>query len=115
VKLSFVVQGPPVPKPRARVMAGYSFTPPRAREWEKLVALRALEARPSGWPLDADYRVRVAVYRQARRGDLDNFVKAATDAMNRTVYEDDRQIVELHALLFDDKSDPRLLVEVEAA
>jgi len=114
--LSFTVHEAPVPKARARVMAaGWSFTPKRTRDFEAKVreeAVAAVAATP-GWRTDVDMRVRVAVYRARRAGDLDNFAKAITDSMNRIVYEDDRQIRELHTLLFDDKDDPRALVEVE--
>lgn len=116
MRLSFCVNAPPVPKARARVMAGYAFTPKRVRDYEKLVAQHALEARPAGWPLDSTYRVFVAVYRAQRRGDLDNFLKAITDALNKGVaYSDDSRIVELHGVMNLDREDPRVMVEVHAA
>lgn len=67
------------------------------------------------WPRDREYKVRIAVYRAARRGDLDNYIKACTDAGNGVIYEDDKQIVEMHGMLFVDKVNPRVLIEVEAA
>jgi len=116
--LSFMVHGAPVPKARARVMAaGYSFTPKRVRDYEKLVRERAKEAVAAvpGWPKEheAGYRVRIAVYREARRGDLDNLLKSVTDAIQGgVVMDDDRRILDLHGLMFVDKADPRVLVEV---
>lgn len=112
-RMSFTVPGPPVPKPRARVMVGYSYTPPRAREYERLVALHARQARPDGWPLDAEYRVRIAVYRARRAGDLDNFGKMALDGTQKVLFANDSQIRELHVLRFDGE-EPRMFVEVEA-
>lgn len=117
--LSFDVPGAPVPKARARVMAaGYSFTPKRVREYEASVRAAAAEAvaqRPD-WPKEhpGGYKVRVAVYRARAAGDLDNFAKSALDAMNKgVVFDDDRRVVELHALLLLDRERPHLLVEVE--
>lgn len=116
--LSFVVAGAPVPKARARVMNGYSFTPKRVRDYELLVrtiAESVVSKRPD-WPLDnaAGYFLRVAVYRAARRGDLDNYTKAISDGLQRTCFDDDKRIVEIHAKLFDDKEHPRAIIEVEA-
>jgi Holliday junction resolvase RusA-like endonuclease len=116
--LSFVVYGAPVPKGRPRFGVGRTFTPARTRDYEAKVRAAAIEAlaERGAWCRDHvhGYRVRVAVYRAAKRGDLDNYVKAATDALNGLVFDDDRRIVVLHALMFDDRADPRMLVEVEA-
>ncbi len=117
--LSFTVNGPPVPKARARVMTGYSYTPPRTRAYEAIVRDHAIKAVSCSrdWKRDNEngYRVCVAVYREALRGDLDNFVKTATDAMNKgVVYDDDRRIVEIHAMMMLDRPHPRMLVEVIA-
>jgi Holliday junction resolvase RusA-like endonuclease len=35
------------------------------------------------------------------------------DALNGLAYEDDKQIVELHAYRYDDKKNPRIEIEVE--
>lgn len=120
-RLVFTAHAVPVPKARARVVAGgrMSFTPKRTRDYETYVrscAELAVSAHGS-WPRtnEGGYRLRVAVYRAANRGDLDNLVKGVSDALNRsTALDDDRRIVELHALMFVDKEDPRVFVELEA-
>jgi crossover junction endodeoxyribonuclease RusA len=66
-------------------------------------------------PLDGPVSVTVAAYRPARRGDLDNVLKAGLDALNGVAWGDDSQVVELHAVRFDDKASPRLEVTVCAA
>ena len=48
-------------------------------------------------PTAAEVAVELEVIRPARRGDLDNRLKVVLDALRGLVYEDDRQVVELHA------------------
>ncbi len=118
MKLSFTVFGAPVPKARARVMRGFSFTPKRTKDYEALVKAAAIEAMATcpHWVRDnaAGYRVSVAVYRNALRGDLDNFTKSALDAANKLVFDDDRRVTEIHAVMLLDRVCPRMLIEVEA-
>jgi len=115
--LSFTVYGAPVPKGRPRFGGGRSFTPARTRHYELLVRAAALEAlaQRTTWTRDnpAGYAVRIGVYRAAQRGDLDNFLKAATDALNGVAFDDDKRIVDIHGLMFLDRDRPRLLVEVQ--
>jgi len=59
--------------------------------------------------------VTVTWYRGAKRGDLDNRLKVVLDAMEGVLYENDNQIVELHAYRIDDKGNARMDVEVEQA
>jgi len=58
--------------------------------------------------------VTVRLYRPAKRGDIDNSLKVLLDALQGHVYNDDAQIVELHAYRYDDKRDPRVEVDVES-
>lgn len=59
-----------------------------------------------------DVRVRINVYRPAKRRDLDNCLKVVLDALQGVVYENDSQVVEIIACRFDDKQNPRVEVEV---
>ena len=65
-----------------------------------------------------DWRVPVVVtvtwFRAIRAGDLDNRLKVLLDAMQGVAYENDNQVVELHAFRRDDKENPRLEVMVQA-
>lgn len=115
MKVAFVVPGAPVPKARARVMRGYSFTPPRSRAYEAHVAecARAALAR-TAWRRDgAAYALRVVVHRAARRGDLDNFLKSVGDALNKVAWIDDSRVVVLEARMTVDRDRPRVEVEIE--
>ncbi len=56
----------------------------------------------------------VDIYRPAKRGDLDNTLKVTIDSLQGIIYENDSQIVEIHARLFDDKKNPRAVVTVRS-
>lgn len=58
--------------------------------------------------------MRIWAYRPRKLGDLDNVIKA-TDILHGIAFEDDAQIVEIHAYRLDDKERPRLVVEIEPA
>ncbi len=71
------------------------------------------KARQQGMqPMGGAVALYVNVYRQQRRGDLDNFAKVLGDALNGVAYHDDSQVVELHMWRHDDKRNPRVEVEV---
>jgi crossover junction endodeoxyribonuclease RusA len=84
-----------------------------ARQY-KLGAL--MRAKTDGHtPLTGDVVVNLCVYRKRRIGDLDNFFKATLDALKGVAFEDDSQVVEIHAHRMDDAANPRVEVRVERA
>ena len=66
-------------------------------------------------PIQGDIMVTLDVYRPRRSGDLDNRVKCLLDAMQEHLYQDDSQIVEIHAKRYDDKRNPRVEVVIQKA
>lgn len=60
--------------------------------------------------LEGPVAVVVKVYRAAKRGDLDNFMKCLLDGLQGTAYKNDKQIVEMHSYRYDDKLNPRVEV-----
>lgn len=114
--LAFVIPGPPVPLARARVVNGHAFTPQRSADYKRHVASCARAAITANhWHYGESYAVTVRVYRQARRGDLDNFVKAVLDGMTMAnVWQDDKFVYEIHSTMAVDKDNPRVEVEVIA-
>jgi len=116
--VTIVVDGAPVAKGRARMTrAGHAFTPAKTRSYESYVkmsasqamtgrepmagnlrlSLRALLPIPTSWSKRKQEEAAADVLRPASRPDLDNYCKAAMDALNEVVWRDDSQIVELAA------------------
>ena len=67
------------------------------------------------FPLAIPLSVSIRWYRGRKSGDLDGRLKVLLDAMQGSVYENDSQIVELHAFRSEDKLNPRMEVHVDAA
>lgn len=115
MRLAFTVPGPPVPKARARVVAGKgAFTPKRTKDYEKHVKTCAFAAVyvMRGWRKDAPrYSVEMRLY--GGTGDLSNMWKACEDAMNKVVYLDDDRVKKMFAEELDDGSPPRAEIVVE--
>lgn len=66
-----------------------------------------------GDPIDGDVSFSVRLFRPQRRGDLDNRLKVLIDSLNGIAWNDDSQVVEIHAYLDDDKRNPRAVVTIE--
>ena len=60
----------------------------------------------------SEIAITVKFFRAQRSGDLDNRLKCLFDAMQKVVYENDSQIVEIHAFRLEDKFRPRVEVEI---
>jgi len=99
--VTFFVHGEPRPKQSFRVSGRGGYTPARIRVWQNDVACDAMLAMRKierfGYPFECDLAVTLEfTLGDHRRVDLDNLSKAVLDGLNKIVYEDDRQIVELH-------------------
>lgn len=84
-----------------------------ARAYRLKVQLLAKSQKSILRPLAGPLSVFVDVHRPRRAGDLDNSLKQLLDALRGVAFEDDSQIVELHAFRHDDKQNPRAVVRVE--
>ena len=120
-EIAFTIPGPPVPWARARVSHedGWTqmFTPKEMRGYKEAVGWTAKTVQRGRAPFDGPVEMHLVFYlpvprtwplrRQdaaldgkllpAVRPDLDNYVKAIADGLNRIVYKDDCQIVRLEA------------------
>ena len=127
-RIAFTIPGTPKGKGRPRFSrkSGAAFTPKETRNHEayvKMLAAKAMEEAVLG-PFDGPVKVVINVMCEVpaswpkkkkalaaanilkpTNGDLDNIVKAITDAMNSVVYKDDRQIYRIEATrMFADKA-----------
>ncbi len=80
----------------------------RAYKLKTAIQLKALRTNPLAGPIG----VLARVYRPQKRGDIDNVAKCLLDACNGLLWLDDSQIVDLHLLRFDDKTNPRVELSV---
>lgn len=103
--MTFTVPGRPIPKarPRAAIVGkgtkrAVIYTPNETREYETKVKaaaeaarIRWAEVNGEIWPLHSNaYLVSVGVFSSNGVGDADNVFKSVADAMNGTIYWDDR-------------------------
>ncbi len=79
-----------------------------AREYKKTVALM-LKTSPR---ITGTVGLRLNVFRPRKSGDLDNTIKVLLDSLKGILFEDDKQVVEITAKRWDDKENPRVLVQV---
>ena len=107
--VAVVVDGPPVPKARARVVNGHTYTPERTAGYEALVAWTVREKFPDLTPDgEHEYRIHLTFYLPThRRADYDNLSKGATDALTGIVWRDDSQIADARVQLMRGCSHPR--------
>lgn len=114
--MEIIVEGEPKGKGRPRfTRTGHAYTPARTREYEDLIAARALQAMdgrppipkgvpvrmtilavfgvPVSWPKKRRTAALQGVMHHTHKPDLDNVQKAVCDALNGIAYEDDCQIV----------------------
>jgi Holliday junction resolvase RusA-like endonuclease len=117
--ITIIIGGEPVAKGRPRMTRrGFAYTPAATRKYEahgRLAAQQVMAGRPPiALPVRAEITVDLPVpaswsmkrRNAALRGeisptsrpDVDNYVKAALDAINEIVVADDSLVVELHAL-----------------
>ncbi len=111
--IEFFVSGAPVPKQSFRYGKGRGFKPARVQEWEDAVTNLARFAMRNTDMLTGHVAVELLFsLPHRRRVDLDNLSKAVLDACNEIIWEDDRQVVDLHLRKRHDKKNPGVSVKV---
>ncbi|MEC1474063.1 RusA family crossover junction endodeoxyribonuclease [Bacillus haynesii] len=132
--IEFAIYGQPVPQGRPRATAKNGivrmYDPKSSREFKKYVKLAASDHRPPNLfkgPLELEVKVYKSTLksfskkkaaaaergelRPSKKPDIDNYVKAIKDGLNTVIWEDDSQIVDLHASKFY-SSNPRIEIKV---
>lgn len=100
--VSFFVPGTPVPKQSFRyTQNGGGFTDGKVRAWETTVGWYAKDAMAGQAPLQGDVRVELTFQLpDRRRRDWDNLSKPVMDGMNKIVFQDDSQAVDVRVRKF---------------
>ena len=113
----FEVMGTPVAKGRPRVTKWGAYTPEKTVNYENLVQFSYLQEYKNIEPLEGYLKIEIAFYMPIpkstskknrelmigwkllpdKKPDIDNMIKSITDALNELAYQDDKQIVEVHA------------------
>lgn len=109
--MKLVLPMPPSANRYWRNWRGAMVVSEEARAYKSNVAKLAMAQRTR--PLSGDIYVSIDVYRKQKSGDLDNRIKVVLDSLRGTAFDDDKQVVEIHARRFDDKSNPRVEVTIE--
>lgn len=118
--LEFFFPIEPQPKLRARLSKYGVYTPAKTVKYENEIK-RMIKDRYKGPPLEGPLDVWCDFFMKKPKSsknnlpvvkpDLDNLIKAVTDAANKLVWKDDSQIVSMSAKkVYSDKPGVRLLV-----
>lgn len=88
-----------IPKGRPRLSHRAIYTDPKTRSFEERV--RNLTTAELGFgfvPLEQDLKVKIVFgFKKKQRVDLDNLIKSVCDALNKVLYRDDCQIMQISA------------------
>jgi crossover junction endodeoxyribonuclease RusA len=95
--ISLVIPGRPVPAVRMTRKGAYvKKNAQRYLNYKKAVAWTALSKRIK--KIDGPVEVKVDIYLcGGNQGDIDNYAKSLTDALNKLAYDDDKQVTRLIA------------------
>jgi crossover junction endodeoxyribonuclease RusA len=110
-KVSLVLPMPPSANRYWRTYRNVVVVSDEARAYKTGVKESAKEQ--GAFILSGPVAVYVDVYRSRKAGDLDNRLKVALDALKGVAFEDDAQVVEIHARRFDDKNNGRIEITIE--
>lgn len=98
-----------------RNFRGRTVVSAEATAYKRAAGLECRRQNPYGRPLTGDVVLRLKVFRPRRAGDLSNRIKVLEDALIGIAFVDDSQVVRIEAERHDDKANPRVEIEVEAA
>ena len=107
----------PVTFKRVIPKLGRPRNPSEYTEFKNELGYFALNAMKSNSPLTGKIKLSAEFYKKRQGltnqnwGDVDNFLKAVMDSLSGICYEDDGQIVEVHAK--KDYGEPHIVIELE--
>lgn len=89
-----------------RVFRNMVVVSAEAKAYKQQVKIIGLQQRVRS--LGGPIAVTIKVFRPAKMRDLDNNLKVIMDALQGVLFDNDSQIVEIHAFRYDDKLNPRV-------
>lgn len=115
MKLSFYIDGKVQAKQRPRLSRYGTYTPAQTKNYENWVKLCFINKYPDFKPLEKALKVKIFAYYEIPRStskkrklemlndnirptikpDTDNIAKSILDSLNKIVYHDDKQVVDL--------------------
>ena len=116
VTINFTVPGKPVSY--KRVTHGKKpHYPPEYTDYRDVVSLIARSVMRGADYTEKPVNVVVKVYQplevtNQHSGDIDNYLKLIFDALNKIVFKDDKQVIQVIAYKYQDKHNPRVEVSV---
>lgn len=110
-EIKLILPYPPSVNSLYATFRGRRITSEKGRRFKLDVAI--LAKRQGAKILFGDLSVTFRVFRPKKIGDLDNRLKISQDALKGICFEDDRQIIEIHAFRFDDKENPRIEIDIK--
>lgn len=128
--MDIIIETNPVSQLRPRISGNRMYDPKKVRDYKKYVAWET-KRQWQKEPLQGAVKVKIDIYRDIQKteskknkklkdegvirptvkSDLDNYLKAVLDAMNKIAYVDDSQIVEINARKFYSKN-PRIEIKL---
>ena len=118
--MKFKIESDPIPLARARFGKKGFYLPARSRQYRELIQAAVQAQLPENFtPFKDEIILRLKVYRKCkidsrRFGDLDNHIKAVSDAVQNILFDDDAQVVTIEAgKFYSDR--PRLEFEIKKA
>ena len=117
--MDIIIETNPVSQLRPRISGNRMYDPKKVRDYKKYVAWET-KRQWKKEPLQGAVKIKIDIYRDIQKteskknkklkdegvirptvkSDLDNYLKAVLDAMNKIAYVDDSQIVEINARKF---------------
>ena len=73
-----------------------------------------IKSQWKGKPITGDVKVNIDFYFKDKRMDIDNAIKSILDCVTGIAWNDDRQIIELHARKFLDREKPSVVISIES-
>jgi len=114
MKMTFIVEGDPIGKERARKgRGGHWYTPDKTREYEQRIKMAYLKA--TGFKRMSPPAISVRVhcfFASKQHSDPDNVQKLVLDALQKLAYMNDRHVASSNTHQYDSER-PRIEVEIE--